>query len=77
MVLSGTELDRMPRQEFIGCYHPKCFEAGQERWGGGLWEGESICSVSNPTLAVFSSQPLPQWGWSLRPRCAEVLAVNL
>ena len=42
MVLSGTELDRMPRQEFIGCYHPKCFEAGQERWGGGLWEGERV-----------------------------------
>ena len=42
MVLSGTELDRMPCWEFIGCYHPKCFEAGQERRGGGLWEGETV-----------------------------------
>lgn len=67
VVLSGTELDKMPHQEFIRCYHPKCLEAGQEQGGladSGRRRPVSVLQATRPQLYSAPSPGLSGAGHS-------------
>lgn len=59
MALPRIELDKMPSQEFIGCYHAKCFKAEQELRGlRTLGVRDQYLPCSQPRTQFYSAPTL-------------------